>query len=77
MEREVSRGRLAPADFHRKKADLMASLTSGVDDGRSRTCGTLLCLAVCVWGRGASPETLSRDDISFGKEKHLTTALDV
>uniref|UniRef100_A0A3P9JVM8 Zinc finger-containing ubiquitin peptidase 1 n=1 Tax=Oryzias latipes TaxID=8090 RepID=A0A3P9JVM8_ORYLA len=41
MEREVARGRLAPADFHRKKADLMESLASGVDDGRSRTCGAV------------------------------------
>ncbi|XP_024136966.1 zinc finger-containing ubiquitin peptidase 1 isoform X2 [Oryzias melastigma] len=44
MEREVARGLLAPADFHCKKADLMESLASGIDDGRSRTCGAVEAL---------------------------------
>ncbi|XP_073703552.1 zinc finger-containing ubiquitin peptidase 1 [Garra rufa] len=41
MERAVSRGQMVPADFHRKKAEMLESLASGVDDGRSRTSGLI------------------------------------
>ncbi|KAJ8005385.1 hypothetical protein DPEC_G00146070 [Dallia pectoralis] len=41
MERDVSQGLMGPADFHNKKAELMESLASGVDDGRTRTPGVL------------------------------------
>ncbi|XP_043972133.1 zinc finger-containing ubiquitin peptidase 1 isoform X2 [Gambusia affinis] len=37
MERAVASGHLTPVDFHLKKADMMASLASGVDDGSSKT----------------------------------------
>ncbi|XP_039974323.1 zinc finger-containing ubiquitin peptidase 1 isoform X2 [Xiphias gladius] len=37
MERAVTRGLMAPAEFHRKRAEMMESLASGVDDGRTRT----------------------------------------
>lgn len=39
MERAVSRGQMVPAEFHRKKAEMLESLASGVDDGRSKTSG--------------------------------------
>lgn len=39
MERAVTRGLMAPAEFHRKRAEMMESLASGVDDGRTRTQG--------------------------------------
>ena len=42
MERAVARGHMAPAEFHCKKAELMESLASGVDDGRTRTQGMFL-----------------------------------
>ncbi|KAG9342757.1 hypothetical protein JZ751_015620 [Albula glossodonta] len=41
LEREVSRGNMAPAEFHRKRAEIMESLASGVDDGRTRTSGVI------------------------------------
>ncbi|KAL6467441.1 hypothetical protein MHYP_G00231180 [Metynnis hypsauchen] len=41
MERAVSRGQMAPAEFHRKRAEMMESLASGADDGRTRTTGVL------------------------------------
>ncbi|XP_010883467.2 zinc finger-containing ubiquitin peptidase 1 isoform X1 [Esox lucius] len=41
MEREVSQGLMVPADFHNRKAEIMESLASGVDDGRTRTQGVL------------------------------------
>ncbi|KAL1259696.1 hypothetical protein QQF64_010273 [Cirrhinus molitorella] len=41
MERAVSRGQMVPAEFHRKKAEMLESLASGVDDGRSRTTGLM------------------------------------
>ncbi|KAL0984942.1 hypothetical protein UPYG_G00150790 [Umbra pygmaea] len=41
LDRAVSRGLLNPADFHNKKAQLMESLASGVDDGSTRTQGVL------------------------------------
>ncbi|XP_072525563.1 zinc finger-containing ubiquitin peptidase 1 isoform X2 [Salminus brasiliensis] len=44
MERAVSRGQMNPAEFHRKRAEMMESLASGVDDGRSRTAGVLEAL---------------------------------
>ncbi|XP_030640808.1 zinc finger-containing ubiquitin peptidase 1 [Chanos chanos] len=39
MERAVSRGHMAPAEFHRKRAEMMESLASGVDDGKTKTSG--------------------------------------
>ncbi|KAL7851754.1 hypothetical protein AOLI_G00221100 [Acnodon oligacanthus] len=44
MERAVSRGQMAPAEFHRKRAEMMESLASGVDDRRTRTTGVLEAL---------------------------------
>ncbi|KAM3873582.1 zinc finger-containing ubiquitin peptidase 1 [Diretmus argenteus] len=44
MEREVARGLMGPADFHNRKAKMMESLASGVDDGRTRTQGMLQAL---------------------------------
>ncbi len=41
MERAVSRGQMVPAEFHRKKAEMLESLASGVDDGRSKTSGLI------------------------------------
>ncbi|XP_076838247.1 zinc finger-containing ubiquitin peptidase 1 [Brachyhypopomus gauderio] len=41
MERAVSRGHMTPSDFHRKRVEMMESLASGVDDGRTRTTGLL------------------------------------
>ncbi|XP_069028138.1 zinc finger-containing ubiquitin peptidase 1 isoform X1 [Embiotoca jacksoni] len=45
MERAVARGLLAPADFHCKRAELMESLSSGADDGGTRTQGVLRSLS--------------------------------
>lgn len=39
MERAVARGLLTPADFHCRRAEMMESLASGVDDGTTRTQG--------------------------------------
>ncbi|TKS81540.1 Amine sulfotransferase [Collichthys lucidus] len=39
MERAVSRGLMAPTEFHCKRAEMMESLASGVDDGNTRTQG--------------------------------------
>lgn len=39
MERAVSRGNMGPAEFHQKRAELMESLATGVDDGKTRTQG--------------------------------------
>ncbi|XP_059195964.1 zinc finger-containing ubiquitin peptidase 1 isoform X2 [Centropristis striata] len=44
MERAVARGLMAPAEFHCKKAEMMESLASGVDDGRTRTQGVVRAL---------------------------------
>ncbi|XP_067094300.1 zinc finger-containing ubiquitin peptidase 1 isoform X2 [Osmerus mordax] len=41
LERAVSRGQMVPAEFHSKKAQMMESLSSGLDDGRTRTPGLL------------------------------------
>nr|XP_033494846.1 zinc finger-containing ubiquitin peptidase 1 isoform X3 [Epinephelus lanceolatus] len=37
MERAVARGLITPAEFHCKRAEMMESLASGIDDGRTRT----------------------------------------
>lgn len=39
MERAVARGLMSPADFHCKRAEMMETLASGVDDGTTRTQG--------------------------------------
>ncbi|KAF1387517.1 hypothetical protein PFLUV_G00079780 [Perca fluviatilis] len=44
MERAVARGLMAPAEFHCQRAEMMESLASGVDDGRTRTRGVLRAL---------------------------------
>ncbi|XP_041844101.1 zinc finger-containing ubiquitin peptidase 1 isoform X2 [Melanotaenia boesemani] len=41
MERAVASGLLEPAQFHSKRAEMMESLASGVDDGRTRTQGVM------------------------------------
>lgn len=37
MERGVSKGLISPVEFHCRKADMMETLASGVDDGTTRT----------------------------------------
>ncbi|XP_044062458.1 zinc finger-containing ubiquitin peptidase 1 isoform X2 [Siniperca chuatsi] len=44
MERAVARGLMVPAEFHCKRAEMMESLASGVDDGRTRTQGVVRAL---------------------------------
>nr|XP_057909875.1 zinc finger-containing ubiquitin peptidase 1 isoform X2 [Doryrhamphus excisus] len=44
MERDVARGVMAPAEYHCKRVELMESLASGVDDGRTRTQGVMAAL---------------------------------
>ena len=39
MEKAVDRGLMAPAEFHSKRAEMMESVASGVDDGSTRTQG--------------------------------------
>ncbi|XP_029360089.1 zinc finger-containing ubiquitin peptidase 1 isoform X2 [Echeneis naucrates] len=39
MEKAVARGHMGAAEFHHRKAEMMESLASGVDDGRTRTMG--------------------------------------
>ncbi|KAM9852593.1 zinc finger-containing ubiquitin peptidase 1 [Aulostomus maculatus] len=41
MERDVARGLMAPAEYHCKRAEMMESLASGLDDGRTRTAGVM------------------------------------
>ncbi|XP_069392736.1 zinc finger-containing ubiquitin peptidase 1 isoform X2 [Paralichthys olivaceus] len=44
MERAVAKGLMAPSEFHCKRAEMMESLASGVDDGRTRTQGVVKAL---------------------------------
>nr|XP_040020031.1 zinc finger-containing ubiquitin peptidase 1 isoform X2 [Gasterosteus aculeatus aculeatus] len=44
MERAVARGLMAPGEFHCKRAEMMESLASGVDDGTTRTQGVVRAL---------------------------------
>ncbi|XP_075059065.1 zinc finger-containing ubiquitin peptidase 1 isoform X2 [Mixophyes fleayi] len=41
LERAVARGRMQPMEFHRHRAQMMESLATGVDDGRTKTSGVL------------------------------------
>ncbi|KAJ3597452.1 hypothetical protein NHX12_000977 [Muraenolepis orangiensis] len=41
MEKAVGRGLMTPAEYHSKRANMMESLASGLDDGTTRTQGTL------------------------------------
>ncbi|XP_056141711.1 zinc finger-containing ubiquitin peptidase 1 isoform X2 [Lampris incognitus] len=45
MDKAVSRGLMTPAEFHSKMADMMESLASGSDDGKTRTQGMLEALS--------------------------------
>lgn len=42
MERAVAKGLMSPVEFHCRKAEMMESLASGVDDGTTRTSSKLL-----------------------------------
>ncbi|KAI3360685.1 hypothetical protein L3Q82_002555 [Scortum barcoo] len=44
MERAVARGLMTPSEFHYKRAEMMESLASGFDDGRTRTQGVVRAL---------------------------------
>ncbi|KAM8868943.1 zinc finger-containing ubiquitin peptidase 1 isoform 2-T2 [Spinachia spinachia] len=44
MERAGARGLMAPGEFHCKRAEMMESLASGVDDGTTRTRGVVQAL---------------------------------
>ncbi|XP_073432055.1 zinc finger-containing ubiquitin peptidase 1 [Dendrobates tinctorius] len=39
LERAVARGRMHPIEFHMHKAEMMESLATGVDNGRTKTSG--------------------------------------
>lgn len=45
LERAVSRGLLNPAEFHSKRVEMMETLSSGRDDGKTRTQGVLKALS--------------------------------
>ncbi|XP_042560827.1 zinc finger-containing ubiquitin peptidase 1-like [Clupea harengus] len=55
MERAVSRGNMVPTEFHRKRAELMESLATGMDDGKTRTPG--LMGALCDYFRREPRDT--------------------
>ncbi|XP_030580558.1 zinc finger-containing ubiquitin peptidase 1 isoform X2 [Archocentrus centrarchus] len=63
MERAVTSGILAPVEFHRKRAEMMESLASGIDDGRTRTQGVIgaLCNYYQTEGRDVAHVWLSAD----------------
>lgn len=42
MERAVTKGLMSPVEFHCRKAEMMESLASGLDDGTTRTSSKLL-----------------------------------
>ncbi|XP_067402733.1 zinc finger-containing ubiquitin peptidase 1 isoform X2 [Emydura macquarii macquarii] len=44
MEREVTRGRMQPSEYHKRKADMMESLAFGIDDGKTKTAGVIEAL---------------------------------
>ncbi|RMC13090.1 hypothetical protein DUI87_10621 [Hirundo rustica rustica] len=44
MEREVDRGRMQPFEYHKRKADMLESLASGIDDGKTKTSGVIEAL---------------------------------
>ncbi|KAM9315379.1 zinc finger-containing ubiquitin peptidase 1 [Gastrophryne carolinensis] len=41
LERAVARGQLQPMDFHLRRAQMMESIATGIDDGKTRTSGIL------------------------------------
>ncbi|XP_051880218.1 zinc finger-containing ubiquitin peptidase 1 isoform X2 [Pristis pectinata] len=44
MDRAVCRGEVNPADYHRRKAEVMEALAMGEDDGRTKTLGLMRVL---------------------------------
>ncbi|XP_072264896.1 zinc finger-containing ubiquitin peptidase 1 isoform X2 [Pyxicephalus adspersus] len=44
LQRAVARGRLHPMEFHLQKAQIMESIATGVDDGKTKTSGVLEAL---------------------------------
>ncbi|XP_058658099.1 zinc finger-containing ubiquitin peptidase 1 isoform X2 [Ammospiza caudacuta] len=67
MEREVDRGRMQPFEYHKRKADMMESLASGIDDGRTKTSDTTLIPSIPkiqsmiedAWREGFDPQGAS------------------
>ncbi|XP_026226040.1 zinc finger-containing ubiquitin peptidase 1 isoform X2 [Anabas testudineus] len=56
MERSVARGLMTPAEFHCKRAEMMESLVSGIDDGRTRTQG--VTRALCEYYQAESRDCI-------------------
>uniref|UniRef100_A0A8C5PJ97 Zinc finger-containing ubiquitin peptidase 1 n=1 Tax=Leptobrachium leishanense TaxID=445787 RepID=A0A8C5PJ97_9ANUR len=54
LERAVVRGRVNPMEFHLQKAQMMETLATGVDDGRTKTSGVLE--ALCRYYHSSAPE---------------------
>ncbi|XP_053736812.1 zinc finger-containing ubiquitin peptidase 1 isoform X1 [Synchiropus splendidus] len=44
MERDVARGLMDPAEYHCRRAEMLESLVSGLDDGKTKTQGVIRCL---------------------------------
>lgn len=59
MERAVTKGLMSPGEFHCRRAEMMESLASGVDDGTTRTSGTLVLAALSSSSHGLTPSLLS------------------
>ncbi|XP_018419146.1 PREDICTED: zinc finger with UFM1-specific peptidase domain protein [Nanorana parkeri] len=54
LERAVARGRLQPMEFHLQKAQIMESIATGLDDGKTKTSGVLDALR--QYYNSAAPE---------------------
>ncbi|XP_048348287.1 zinc finger-containing ubiquitin peptidase 1 isoform X3 [Sphaerodactylus townsendi] len=46
MEKEVAQGRMVPAEYHKRKAEMMESLAFGIDDGKTQTSGIIEALSI-------------------------------
>uniref|UniRef100_A0ACB8GDW2 Uncharacterized protein n=1 Tax=Sphaerodactylus townsendi TaxID=933632 RepID=A0ACB8GDW2_9SAUR len=46
MEKEVAQGRMVPAEYHKRKAEMMESLAFGIDDGKTQTSGINEALSI-------------------------------
>ncbi|CAH2252082.1 zinc finger with UFM1-specific peptidase domain [Pelobates cultripes] len=54
LERAVARGRVQPMEFHLQRVQMMETLATGVDDGRTKTSGVLD--ALCRYYNNSAPE---------------------
>ncbi|XP_077157384.1 zinc finger-containing ubiquitin peptidase 1 isoform X2 [Paroedura picta] len=70
MEREVAQGRMLPAEYHKRKAEMMESFAFGHDDGKTRTSGITEVLGHYYRSESKESKDIKRIWLSMGVDHY-------